>query len=130
VRRFAREVGPHLRDLLDLSRADVTSKRPGRRRHCLRQISELGRRIRELEAVDARPKPLPPGLGNALMEQLSLPPGKHLAVLRERLEQLCEAGTLVRGEESDYYVAAVRAHGLVEGLTIIEPRRRRDGPPT
>ena len=58
MRRFAREVGPHLDDLLNLSRADVTSKRPGKRKRCLAQISELARRIRALEAEEQKPKPL------------------------------------------------------------------------
>jgi poly(A) polymerase len=35
VRRFHREMGPHMTDLLDLSRADITSKRPGRRKQLL-----------------------------------------------------------------------------------------------
>ena len=60
VRRFHREMEPFLRDLLDLSRADVTSKRPGKRARCLRLITELGRRIEQLEAEDSKPKPLPP----------------------------------------------------------------------
>lgn len=54
VRRFAAEMGPLLRDLLDLSRADVTSKRPGKRQRCLAQISELARRIADLAEQDAK----------------------------------------------------------------------------
>ena len=38
VRRFHREMAPFLRDLLDLSRADVTSQRPGRRKACLAAV--------------------------------------------------------------------------------------------
>ncbi|MBC8067647.1 MAG: HD domain-containing protein, partial [Deltaproteobacteria bacterium] len=64
VRRFHREMEPWLRDLLDLSRADVTSKRPGKRMRCLRGISDLSKRMRALEEQDAEVKPLPPGLGN------------------------------------------------------------------
>src|SRR5262249_47071716 len=36
VRRFDREMAAHLEDLLDLSRADITSARPGRREAALR----------------------------------------------------------------------------------------------
>jgi poly(A) polymerase len=43
VRRFHREMGPYMIDLLDLSRADITSKRPGRRKQLLEQISALAR---------------------------------------------------------------------------------------
>ena len=45
VRRFHREMGPHMIDLLDLSRADITSKRPGRRKQLLEQISALSERV-------------------------------------------------------------------------------------
>jgi poly(A) polymerase len=38
VRRFHREMGSYMTDLLDLSRADITSKRPGRRKQLLEQI--------------------------------------------------------------------------------------------
>src|SRR5690554_5837736 len=94
VRRFTREVGPHLDDLLNLSRADITSKRPGKRKRCLYEITALAQRIRALEAEDRKPKPLPSGLGNVLMTGLGLAPGRHIGALRERLAQLVEAGEL------------------------------------
>lgn len=125
VRRFAHEMGPALTDVLDLSRADVTSKRPGKRKKCLTLISELSRRIRELAELDARVPPLPAGLGNLLMTELSLPPGKHIGELRTRLEQMCEDGTIEARQPSDYYVELVRSRGLLEGLTIAAPPSRR-----
>jgi poly(A) polymerase len=112
VRRFAREVAPVLTDLLNLSRADVTSKRPGKRKRSLREISELGRRIRVLEAEDHKPKPLPAGLGHALMAALGLRPGPEIGQLRARLQALFEAGEIEGGREPEYYVEQVRARGL------------------
>ncbi len=112
VRRFARDVGPHMHDLLNLSRADITSKRPGRRKRCLAKISELARRLRALEAEDQRPKPLPAGLGHALMQALELPPGPKIGALRRELERLFDAGELEGGREPAYYVEQVRARGL------------------
>lgn len=130
VRRFAREVGPALGDLLNLSRADITSKRPGKRKRCLRSISELAQRIRDLEAEDRKVEPLPPGLGNTLMAALELPPGKHLGVLRDRLAQLFEAGEVEGGREPEYYVEQVRARDLLAGVDIHDPRKRtREDPP-
>jgi len=122
VRRFHREMESFLVDLLDLSRADITSKRPGKRARCLRAIKELEQRIERLAAEDAKPEPLPPGLGTLLMKELSLPPGKHLAELRERLHELHEGGEIEGGREAEYYVEAVRDRGLMEGITIIPPR--------
>src|SRR5215475_11911283 len=67
VRRFHREMGPHMTDLLDLSRADITSKRPGRRKQLLEQISALAERAHVLAEHDAKLPPLPGGVGNAIM---------------------------------------------------------------
>jgi poly(A) polymerase len=130
VRRFAREVGPAMSDLLNLSRADITSKRPGKRKRCLRTSPSSPGGSRELEAEDRKVKPLPPGLGNTLMTALELPPGKHLAVLRERLQELFEAGEVEGGREPEYYVEQVRARELLEGVEIHDPRKRtREVPP-
>jgi poly(A) polymerase len=109
VRRFARDVDPYLGDLLNLSRADVTSQRPGKRKRALQKISELARRIRALEAEANKPKPLPPGLGHALMHALGLPPGPAIGQLRARLQALFEAGEIEGGREPEYYVEQLRA---------------------
>jgi poly(A) polymerase len=122
VRRFHREMAPFLADLLDLSRADVTSKRPGKRMRCLKMISDLADRIEALAAEDARPKPLPPGLGNVLMHALGLPPGKHIGELRDRLQALVEAGEIEGGLPAEDYLAIVRDRDLLSGLTIRPPR--------
>ena len=122
VRRFAHEMGPVLTDLLDLSRADITSKRPGKRQRCLCLISELARRIREISAMDAKVPPLPPGLGNLLMVALGLPPGKHIGVLRGELEALCEAGEIDARQEPDYYIEVVRSRGLADAVVVTPPR--------
>lgn len=122
VRRFHREMEPFLQDLLDLSRADVTSKRPGKRMRCLRLISELQRRMEALAAEDATPAPLPAGLGNLLMKGLSLPPGKHIGELRERLQALVESGEISGGLPAEDYLDIVRERGLLEGLSIRPPR--------
>lgn len=122
VRRFARETAPFLRDLLDLGRADITSKRPGKRAACLRSIHALDERIEALAAEDAKPKPLPPGLGNLLMSGLGLPPGKHLGDLRKRLEALFEAGDVLGGQPAEYYLDVVRERDLMDGIEIRPPR--------
>ncbi len=122
VRRFHREMEPFLTDLLDLSRADVTSKRPGKRARCLKMISELSQRIKTLAEEEARPRALPPGLGNALMHELGLPPGKHIGDLRAKLEALVEAGELERDREPEYYLAAIRERDLLSGLELRPPR--------
>ena len=73
VRRFAKEIGPGLDDLLCLSRADITTKRPEKKRKGLKQISDLAERVRVLAEQDAV-VPLPGGIGDEMMKVFGLPP--------------------------------------------------------
>jgi poly(A) polymerase len=105
VRRFAKEMGDGLTDLLDLSRADITTKRPERKKRGLRQISDLGDRIEKLVAEDAKPVPLPKGVGNAIMAHFKLPASPRIGEIKRALEERVAAGTLEGGHDSEYYVA-------------------------
>lgn len=117
VRRFHREMGPHLHDLLDLSRADITSKRPGRRKQLLEQISALADRVERLAEEDAKLPPLPGGVGNAIMDAFELAPSRLIGDLKRALEQQIEAGALEPRREDAYYVAYLARAGLVPGVT-------------
>ncbi|HVV86450.1 MAG TPA: HD domain-containing protein [Kofleriaceae bacterium] len=116
VRRFHREMAPHLRDLLDLSRADITSKRPGRRQQILAQISALSDRMDRLAEEDARLPPLPGGVGNAIMEAFALAPSRLVGDLKRALEAAVTTGDLEARREDAYYVAALARAGLVPGM--------------
>lgn len=113
VRRFHREMEAHLTDLLDLSRADITSRRPGRRRALLHQISELNRRIEEIAEKDAKIPPLPTGLGTAIMERFGIPPSKRIGDLKKALEGAIDRGEIDARREDDYYLAWLIESGLV-----------------
>jgi poly(A) polymerase len=108
VRRFDHEMGDHLDDLLDLSRADVTSRRPGRRQEAVRNIHALKERILAIRALDARIPPLPPGLGNTIMETFGLPPSKRIGDLRKLCEEAVERGELEERRDAAYYVDFLR----------------------
>src|SRR5690606_14191563 len=87
VRRFYRQMGDGLRDLLDLSRADITTKRPEKRKRGVAQISALAKRVDALKAEDAKVPPLPKGLGEAIMDEFGIPPSKRLGDIRKKLEE-------------------------------------------
>jgi poly(A) polymerase len=110
VRRFAREMGAGLKDLLDLSRADITTKRPEKKKRGLRQISELSKRIKTLAEHDAKVAPLPKGLGTAIAEAFAIPPSKRLGDLRKEMERRCEAGEMPAGQDVAFYIAYMREH--------------------
>jgi poly(A) polymerase len=107
VRRFGRELDEHLQDLLDLSRADITSARPGKRQAALQNISELQQRIAKLREEDAIQPPLPTGIGNVIMEHFGLPPSRQIGDLKKELERLVDSGELEARRESEYYLAYV-----------------------
>jgi poly(A) polymerase len=110
TRRFAREIGPHLADLLALSRADMTTRRKDKRRRFMFQIKTLNDRIEKLLEEDSRPKALPKGLGEALIAEFSLPPSKLVGDIRRALETAVESGELPGLAEFSVYLDYVRAH--------------------
>ncbi len=95
VRRFAIDTGPELDELLLLSRADVTSKRPGRRRQAMYLLHGLQARVAALVVAEAARKPVvPKGLGQAIITRLGVAAGPEVGRLRKLCEDAVRAGTL------------------------------------
>lgn len=112
VRRFDLEMGERLEELLDLSRADVTSRRPGRRQEAVANIHALKERILAIRDLDARIPPLPPGLGNAIMEAFALPPSRRIGDIRKLCQDAVERGELQERQEAPYYIEYLRRSGV------------------
>lgn len=112
VRRFDHEMGDLLEDLIGLSCADVTSARPGRRQEAARNVDALMQRIVAVRELDARMPPLPPGVGNAIMEAFALSPSRRIGELRKLCEDAIERGELVERQPSEYYVDYLRRRGI------------------
>jgi poly(A) polymerase len=85
VRRFIREAGDILDDLLDLSAADVTSRRLDRRRAAGARVSALRERIERLRAEEEVEKLSSPLDGNELMALFGRPPGPWIKPIKDRL---------------------------------------------
>ena len=116
VRRFYKQMGDGLRDLLDLSRADITTKRPEKRRRGVRQISLLAQRIRDLKEEDSKVAPFPKGLGTEIMDAFGIPPSKRLGDLMKQLTAAAEAGDVEAQQPAKYYVEYLAAHRDEYGL--------------
>jgi len=116
VRRFARELGEHLDDLLCLARADITTKRPEKKRRGLQQIEELQQRIGKLAEEDARVPPLPSGIGDAIMHAFGLPPSRRIGELKQELEQAVTAGEIAPQQPAEAYVEFLRANRARFGI--------------
>ena len=110
VRRFAREMGPSLEHLLCLSRADITTKRPEKKRRGIAMINALADRITELAAQDAVVPPLPKGVGNAIMKEFGIPPSRRIGDMKRALEAAVDAGEIPPHQDSEFYVQFVAEH--------------------
>jgi poly(A) polymerase len=112
VRRFDHEMATNLESLMELSLADVTSRRPGRREEAARNIEALMDRIRAVRELDARVPPLPPGLGNAIMAAFNLSPSRRIGELRKLCEDAIDRAELVERQPSEYYLDYLRGKGI------------------
>lgn len=104
IRRFARDAGQHLEDLLALSQADITSRHPRVRAEGLRRVGELGARVRGLSEREGRGPLLPRGIGRAIMERFGLPEGPAVGRLKARLEQAVLDGALPPSADHSVYL--------------------------
>lgn len=116
VRRFDREMQPYLEDLLDLSRADITSRRPGKRQAAFAMLAELANRIAKLREEDAILPLLPSGIGNLIMERFGLPPSRQIGEIKGFLEDAVNAGELEPRREAEYYLERVAQ--LLKGANL------------
>jgi poly(A) polymerase len=110
VRRFARELGTHLEDLLCLARADITTKRPEKKRRGLQQIEELQQRISGLAQEDAEVPALPGGIGDEIMKAFALPPSRKIGELKNLLEDAVQRGEIAPHQPGEAYVEFIRAN--------------------
>jgi poly(A) polymerase len=85
VRRFIREAGDVLEDLLDLSAADVTSRRQERIRAAGARVSALRERIEQIRAEEEVEKLASPLDGIELMALFGRPPGPWIKPVKDRL---------------------------------------------
>jgi poly(A) polymerase len=116
VRRFARELGAHLDDLLCLARADITTKRPEKKRKGLNQIEELAARIRQLAAEDAKLPPLPSGVGDAVMKAFNIPPSRKIGEIKKQLEEAIAKREIEERLPCEAYVELVAKNKARFGL--------------
>ncbi len=112
VRRLIRDAGEHLDDLLNFSRADITSRRENRVEQVKRALAELQERVEAVRAADAREPSLPTGIGHLIMNRFSLAPGPEVGKMRRRLEDAVESGVLERGLPVEDYLAYLATPAL------------------
>lgn len=109
VRRFDKEMGFNLNDIIELSEADITTGNSKKRDKILRKISELKTRIEEIRAKDkAQISPLPKGLGTEIHEKLGVPLGPKIGDVKVMLENKITQGELLPNQDFEYYIEVLK----------------------
>lgn len=99
VRRYVRDAGPVLEDLIDLTRSDCTTRNRRRAEILARRIDELEVRIAELQSQEELARIRPDLDGREVMEHLGIGPGPLVGeALGHLLEVRLEEGPLGREE--------------------------------
>jgi poly(A) polymerase len=99
VRRFVLDAGDDLlEDLLQLSRADVTTGRLERRVAISRSVAELEGRIVELRAEEDIARIASPLDGLELMELFGRGPGRWIQSIKDQLREMVIDGQLAAGD--------------------------------
>jgi len=104
VRRLIRDFGEHLEDVIAFSQSDYTTKRADRIREVEQLAVELNARIARIIAEDAKPPPLPKGVGNVVMTRTGRRGGPWLGELQRWLVKQVEDGAIAHGLAPEAYV--------------------------
>jgi poly(A) polymerase len=99
VRRLMLESGDILPDLLDLSRADITSYRADKVSRAAARVTELAERCRRLKEEAERVPLKSPLDGNELMALFGRPPGPWLRPVKDHLLSLVIDGALAPNDK-------------------------------
>lgn len=103
VRRLHLRLGDSWEDLLDLGRADVTTKHDDKRERLITRTNELSQRARELARKDKENRSvLPKGIGDVIIKR-GCRPGRMVGEIRGVLEARVRSGDLERSTDLDYY---------------------------
>ena len=99
VRRFVRDAGPLLSELIELTRCDCTTRNERKARTLARRMDELEERIAELQEREELAAIRPDLDGNEVMTHLDLGPGPDVgAALDFLLELRLDRGPLPKEE--------------------------------
>src|SRR5690606_9539953 len=99
VRRFVRDAGPLLSELIELTRCDCTTRNERKARALSRRMDELEERIAALRRQEEIDRIRPDLDGNEVMAHLGIGPGRTVGEALEHLLELrLEEGPLGRDE--------------------------------
>ncbi|UCS91493.1 CCA tRNA nucleotidyltransferase [Echinicola marina] len=99
VRRLVYEAGDDVEDLMNLCRADVTSKNPNRVKRFLANFDKVEQKIQEVEEKDQVRNFQPPVSGEEIMKIFGLPPSKTVGEIKEEIKEAILEGQIENNKE-------------------------------
>jgi poly(A) polymerase len=114
LRRVMYDAGDALQDLLDLSRADITSYRPERVSRAVARVDDMERRTRWLREEAERVPIKSPLDGNDLMRLFDREPGAWIRPIKDHLLNLVIDGALAPDDRETATAEARRMMALLE----------------
>jgi putative nucleotidyltransferase with HDIG domain len=122
VRRLMFEAGNDLEALMQLCRADVTTKNPNKARRYLSNFDKVEEKMAEVEEFDRLRTFQPLLTGDMIMEVFSLRPGKEIGELKEQIREAILEGTIRNTLHECLFLAIQQADGMG-----IRPHEKFDG---
>jgi poly(A) polymerase len=121
VRRLMLEADGALQDLLDLSRADITSYRQDKVSRAEARVNELAARCQWLREEAERVPLKSPLDGNELMELFARPPGAWIRPIKDYLLDLVIDGQLAPDDKETAMIEARRKMAELDAtITVVE----------
>lgn len=108
VRRFAKEIGPNLKDLITLSKADITTKHQSKKDKILSRINDLQQRIEKISKEDSEKNILPKGIGQIIYETFNIPLGPEIGRVRSFLEIQIKNHEILPKQDINYYISYLK----------------------
>lgn len=105
IRRIGTNLYNILPELIELSKADITTRNDAERRRILTKISEFKERVNKIRVEDELNKSkLPKGIGLIISQRLNVQ-GKNIGIVRDMLDQKINDGVLLPNQSTEYYLA-------------------------